>query len=219
MTIVEALRILELPIKSNISLREVKSTYRKLMHKYHPDINPEIDDHIAADLNEAYSIVSKSVETGELADILNKFTILEQYKRQYVAVPTIVVTVDQLCDIYAGKTLVLQALDGNTYNVSKANKSIFKMVIAFKLKIDTADTEDTRTEVLNFTYKQNDVYDSALEINVESLDDDYIAKISCAGTVMNLNMPKGVKRVRLRLKFDYHIVLDMTFTKKVRVSA
>lgn len=218
MTIVEALRILELPIKSSLSLKDVKSKYRALMHECHPDLHPDIDGHVAAELNTAYEIVSNSIENDELADILNKLAMLEKYERQQVSAPTIVLTVDQLCDIYAGKTLAVQSLDGINYNVSKANKSIFKIVIAFKLKINTVDTDDTRTEVLNFVYKPNDSYDSELEINVESLDDDYVAKLSCAGTKMNLNMPKGIKRIRLRLKFKYSIMLDLTFTKKVRVS-
>ena len=215
MTIVDALKILGLPIKSTLSTKDVKSTFRKRMRECHPDINPDIDDHVAADLNEAYRIVMNSIETGELADIISKYAILENYARQNNNVPTIVITVDQLCEIYSGKTLELKALDNRTYKINKENRNIFKFIIAFRVKIETESTEDTRTAVLTFYQQVRDTYSSEIDLDVESLDIDYIAKLSCGKTVMNLNMPKGVKRLQLRMKFDYNIILDITFTKKV----
>lgn len=219
MTIVDALRTLRLPIKSSLSIKEVKTQYKLLIRKCHPDINPDIDESIAANLNEAYSIASQSIENGELPELIKRFSVIEmmeQRRKQRVTMPTIAITVDQLCDIYAGKTLELKSTNGNVYSINKENKSNFKLVVTFNIDIDTG-VEDTHiSEQLSFNYNHSDTYESAIDIYVDTLKWDYKAKLSCADSTMNINMPGGINRIRLKIKFEHYIVLSLTLTKKVK---
>lgn len=215
MTITEALQELDLPIKSDLSIKDVKANFRKKMRACHPDINPEIDDHVAAKLNDAYKIVITSVENGELADVLTKQAILEKYKQHKCDKPTVVLTVEQLCAIYSGETLTVKSLSGTEFKLDKNNRGLFNLIITFKVKIETDNLEDTKTAEFNFCHQVRDTYSTEFNINVDSLTDDYKAKLSCAGTKMNLNMPNGVKRINLKMRFDYNIILDIVFTKKV----
>lgn len=219
MTIVDALRTLKLPIKSSLSIKEVKTQYKLLIRKCHPDINPDIDESIAANLNEAYSIASQSIENGELPELIKRFSVIEmmeQRRKQRVTMPTIAITVDQLCDIYAGKTLELKSTNGNVYSINKENKSNFKLVVTFNIDIDTG-VEDTHiSEQLSFNYNHSDTYESAIDIYVDTLKWDYKAKLSCADSTMNINMPGGINRIRLKIKFEHYIVLSLTLTKKVK---
>lgn len=222
MTIVDALRTLELPIKSSLDIKEVKSQYKLLIRKCHPDINPDIDGSIAANLNEAYSIASQTIENGELPELIKRFSMvemMEQRKQQSVAMPTVVITVAQLCDIYAGKTLEVKSVSGEVYSLNKENKSRFKLVITFDIDIDTG-VEDTHiSDQLSFNYNHSDTYESAIDIYVDTLKWDYKAKLSCANSTMNINMPGGINRIRLRIKFEHYIMLNLTLTKKVKHTA
>lgn len=219
MTIVDALRTLKLPIKSSLSIKEVKTQYKLLIRKCHPDINPDIDEGIAANLNEAYSIASQSIENGELPELIKRFSIIEmmeQRKQQRVTMPTVAITVDQLCDIYAGKTLELKSTSGNVYSINKENRGNFKLVVTFNIDIDTG-VEDTHiSEQLSFNYNHSDTYESTIDIYVDTLKWDYKAKLSCADSTMNINMPGGINRIRLKIKFEHYIVLSLTLTKKVK---
>lgn len=225
MTVLDALRILELPITPNISLQDLKANFRRLMREYHPDLHPEIDDHISANLNEAYSIIKTSLDCGELGNILNKALLSEQYDRvkrfrlldKYNS--TVIITAEQLCQIYKGKTLKLETLDNITYSLNKENKGMFKLIVVFNLQIkpdsSIKDTCEEIVEVLKFPYTQRDVYSTSIDIPVESIDTDYKALLVCADTQLNLSIPKGIRRIQVRLRLDYDIILDITFTKKI----
>lgn len=215
MTIVEALQILELPVKASLTVKEVKDNYKRLMRGCHPDIHQEMSDEAATNLNTAIDIILPKVKSGELADVLNKFMLVEEYKKHRVDKPTIVITVEQLCKIYAGHTIEIMALDGDVYKLNKGNRSLFKIIISFKVEVDTGDADSSLVEVFRFGYRTNDKYDSALDIEVSDIATNYVAKLSCAGNTVNLNIPNGIKRLALRLKFDYNIVLELTITKKL----
>lgn len=62
LSIIDAHKLLELP--AEYDLQELKRVYRKMMLKYHPDINPEGTE-ISKKINEAYDILLKQLEAGK----------------------------------------------------------------------------------------------------------------------------------------------------------
>lgn len=62
LSIVEAQKLLELP--AEYDLQELKRVYRKMMLKYHPDINPKGTE-ISKKINEAYDILLKQLESDK----------------------------------------------------------------------------------------------------------------------------------------------------------
>ncbi len=62
-TVPDYYKILEVP--STATLAEIKRSYRRLVRKYHPDLNQQaLDDHIKL-LNEAYAVLRDSRKRSE----------------------------------------------------------------------------------------------------------------------------------------------------------
>ena len=62
-----------LGVKKDASFDEIREKYRKLSRQYHPDLNPDADLDVMAEINEAYNIIGDRV----IRNLYDKFCILD----------------------------------------------------------------------------------------------------------------------------------------------
>lgn len=84
------------------TLEEIKTTYKKLVKQYHPDINktPEAEVKMK-EINEAYDVLGDSEKKGRYDIVFNHY-IVPQYAAIY----------------YSGATNFQQTIDGNGFTVT-----------------------------------------------------------------------------------------------------
>ena len=61
----DALSILGLPL--NVSINDIRKRYKKLIHQYHPDKNPDMSHEKISELTEAYKMLIEYAESYHIS--------------------------------------------------------------------------------------------------------------------------------------------------------
>lgn len=160
MGITDALSIFNLASTSDIELNSLKKSYRALMQKNHPDHGG--DETKAKRIAEAYDMLKKMGK------------ILEAHDKTVKKVKTCVLNLEELIEIYSGKSVAIgdfdrtKQFDTTPYKVKLSDLSSYKVTLEIKVTyiLNGVYTEDITLAMKN----AKDEYDVSLAIPYDTTD-------------------------------------------------
>jgi curved DNA-binding protein CbpA len=195
MTIEKAMKLLEV---DNFNLDDIKKKYKKLIRKYHPDLNAGVNEDICKDLNEAYEIV-----TNALNDI-SYIPIYETVQKK----PLIILSIEQLEKLYEG-----QILEINGLKVRKGNRD------KFNLFVETSGVFEHNGAVVNYNkilpWDMSDKYEVDYTLETENLDSEHTVNVSLYNKQIKLTLKSGKQSIKIVLHYKYNITLSLRIIRRI----
>lgn len=193
MRLEEAVKIFEIQDIAEINKEVLKTTYRSLMKKYHPDVCPDGTEK-AQEINEAYDVLSS---------VIKDLTLLSNVKSKDAVV--CVIPLEWLPEIYKGKTYSIKSSQDKSNPTLKIDKgSIRKYRTILNIPVDIKIDNTVRNYNIPVIWRIDDNY----EVDIE-LEGKYRGK--------GINIQVGLLDKQLNLSMKDQIALLFKFEPGIKV--
>lgn len=197
----------------NANINDVKSTYRQLMRKHHPDLymdNEELrqkHEKISKELNDAYDTISTFLE-----EVVRYKKIEEASQAKYVRA---LIPFQNFINLHNGKIIeLINKTDGSKFTLTKFNVRAHNIMLGINCDIEIKETG----EVLHFNKITPCIISDEYYIDcVLLLKSDLFSKpnivVRAYGKEVKLKLRDNI--TSLKLKFDPRIFLTVRVEKKL----
>lgn len=207
MNLVESLELFGIDNIVSEDMDSIKKKYRRLMKKYHPDMNyaniekSTIKKYDASDINDAYQILS---------DVLRKAEMLRALEATSRTELVISMPLSKLIDIYDKRYPIIKNEDKNIeVTIGTLNKEKVLFVIEAIVNYKGINYEFTNIQKRNM----EDSYNIDCDIPVNSLEEVEDAYIRILGEDKKINLTH--QSTSIILTFKYNIKVKVKINKKI----
>lgn len=205
MNIRESLDIFGILNINEVTEQSLKSIYKKLMIKYHPD-NCNGDEDKAKDISTAYRIVKEAIKKIEVFEKVNGQS---KVKRDII-----VLSLDNLAQLYRDKELVFKHKinkdDVRRYTMRDIVNNGALVLVEWSIKVNGVTNEYSSICAWN----KDDKYQVNCDIYVEDINKECSILVNIANKEKMYNIKS--QNIRLNLLLDPLIYVEVMINKKIR---
>lgn len=213
MDTIRALNILGFVNITNISCidrQDLKSKYRKLIRKNHPDLfhDSEIDrkraEEKTKEINKAYEVISS------MLDELDKIKKWEEATKRVII--RSIIPFSELEELYSGKSITLKDSSGEQIELTKSGLKLHNIMLLIECDIkDSTGNNKHITAIKPYVFNDNYEIDAVLTFDDNTYKMPEIT-LSAYGKEINLKLRDEITRVKLAYK--YRVFLTVQIEKK-----
>lgn len=210
MDIIQATELFNIDNLMDETMKTLKSRYRKLMLKYHPDNCG--NEKVAQSITEAYSILESSVQSIE------SYNKLFELKEQESEKLTSIVTLEMLIQLYEGQNFVVnkQLETGiKTYDINRGNFRKYNIFILSNLQLEHNGIRYNFSNIEPWSVGEE--FNVYCNINIPSslgINSKEHIKIIVNDNIREFDMTKQLMLIKQTLKFNIKLNINI---KKILV--